>query len=219
MSLQITLDFLTQLRDNNEKAWFDDNRKYYQQARTAFIDMLDELMMRFSDVDDLPVLSAKDMMFRINRDVRFSKDKSPYKTNLSAVLGPNGRKSTSGYYYISVEPDGQSMIASGLKSPDAKMLKIVREAIADNVQPLRNIIQADTFVNVFGELHGEQLKSAPKGIDKNHPDIDLLRYKEFMAIREFSDTDVTHDEFIDVVLDTCRELKPLTHYFHHIVTK
>ena len=132
MSLQVTLNFLTQLRDNNNKEWFDTHRDDYEEARAAFVDMLGELMLRFSEVDELPMLEAKDLMFRINRDVRFSKDKSPYKSSMSALFGPEGRKSPSRYYYISIEPDGQSIVASGLKSPDHKMLKTIRDVIAEN---------------------------------------------------------------------------------------
>ncbi|MEL7433345.1 MAG: DUF2461 domain-containing protein [Chloroflexota bacterium] len=219
MSLQVTLDFLAQLRENNNKEWFDEHRADYDIARGAFSDMLGELMMRFSDVDELPVLAAKEVMFRINRDVRFSKDKSPYKSSMSALFGTDGRKSTSRYYYVSIEPDGQSIVASGLKSPDTKTLKMIREVIAEDAQPLRDIIQADAFVSMFGELQGDQLKTAPRGYDANHPDIDLLRYKEFMASRHFSDDDVARDDFVDDILETCRALKPLTLYFHTIIKR
>ena len=219
MSLQHTLDFLTALRENNNKEWFDAHRDEYEAARQAFIDMLGEVMMRFSEVDELPVLEANDLMFRINRDVRFSKDKSPYKSSMSALFGPDGRKSTSRYYYISIEPDGQSIVASGLKSPDKDTLKAVRDAIAEDAQPLRDIIEAASFVQMFGGLQGDQLKTAPRDYDKDHPDIDLLRYKELMASRTFSDADVARDDFADDVLATCRQLKPLTHYFHRIMKK
>lgn len=217
MSLQVTLNFLTQLRVNNNKEWFDTHRDDYEEARAAFIDVLGELMMRFSEVDQLPIFEAKDLMFRINRDVRFSKDKSPYKSSMSALFGPDGRKSTSCYYYISIEPDGHSMVASGLKSPDPKVLKTIRDAIAENAQPLRDIIEAGSFVRMFGGLQGDQLKTVPRDYDKDHPDVDLLRYKEFMASRHFSDVEIVHDDFVDEVLTTCRELKPLTHYFHHLL--
>lgn len=215
MSLQVTLDFLAQLRDNNNKEWFDANRKSYEEARTIFKQTLSEIMMRFSDIDYIPMLEPKDVMFRINRDVRFSKDKSPYKSSMSALLGPDGRKSESRYYYISIEPNNQSVVASGLKSPDNTWLKTIREAIVEDAQPLRTIIEKPAFKEMFGTLEGDQLKTAPRGFDKNHPDIDLLRYKEFMASRTFTDEEVVQANFVDEVLKTCLTVKPLVHYFHN----
>lgn len=217
MSLQPTLDFLAALRENNEKEWFDDHRDAYDEARAAFENLLAEVIAGFTQIDDFGMLSPKDTMFRINRDVRFSNDKSPYKTSMSALIGPQGRKSTSNYYYISVEPGDQSMVATGLKSPGAKMLKQVREAIAEDARPLREILADASFVAMFGALDGDQLKTAPKGFDKDHPDVDLLRYKEYMAQRAFTDEAVAQDDFAEQVLVTCRAAKPLTHYLHSLV--
>lgn len=219
MSLQITLDFLRGLRDNNNKEWFQANRDAYEAARSAFEDVLMEVVQRFNDVDEnIPILEPKELMFRINRDVRFSKDKSPYKAGMSALIGPDGRKSASRYYYISVEPDDMTVVASGAKSPSSAMLKRVRTAIAADAEPLRSILEDETFKATFGELQGEQLKTAPKGFSKDHPDVDLLRYKEFMAQRYFSDEVVARDDFADAILETCRVVKPLVYYFHETMS-
>ncbi len=217
MNTGLILDFLTSLRQHNDRQWFDAHRGEYENAREGFLELLDELLIRFPDKRALPQAEAKSLMFRINRDVRFSKDKSPYKVNMSALIGPHGRKSQSRYYYISIEPGGRSIAASGLKSPDAKTLRAVRQRIADNSEDLRSIIEAESIVSMFGGLEGEKLKTAPRDFAQDHPAIDLLRYKEYMASRSFSDEEVLQDTFIDELLESFRRLQPLVEYFDGIV--
>ncbi|MEL6405718.1 MAG: DUF2461 domain-containing protein [Chloroflexota bacterium] len=216
MSLQITLDFLQQLSENNNKAWFDDHRKQYKEARDAFEDCLVHVIAGFGVVDSLPPLEPKDVMHRINRDIRFSKDKSPYNTKMSAILGPDGRKSEYGFYYIRIEPNGESIVSSGLKSPSSSQLQVFREAIDEDATPLREIIESVSFRATFGEVYGTQVKSAPRGFAKDHPEIDLLRFKEMMASRSFSDDEVAGDDFIEQVLDTCAALKPFRMHFDNL---
>src|SRR5579864_337629 len=125
MTQQIVLDYLGDLRQNNNKQWFEANRERYQMARTAFEDLIAELIMRFEPVDNLHGTTPRDCMFRINRDVRFSKDKSPYNTHMSAVLAQGGRKSQGRSYYLQIAP-GDSMVAGGLHSPTSQALEKVR---------------------------------------------------------------------------------------------
>ncbi|MBW4436362.1 MAG: DUF2461 domain-containing protein [Pleurocapsa minor GSE-CHR-MK-17-07R] len=217
MSLQITLEFLRELRENNSKEWFDAHRKHYDAARKAFEDLVANLIAGFSAVDDLPPLDPKDAIHRINRDVRFSNDKSPYNTVMSALIGPEGRKSLGKAYYVRVAPDGESMAASGAFALTDAELFTVRQAIAEDARPLRNIIDAPMFQQMFGGLTGEQVKTAPRGFAKDHPEIDLLRYKEFMAQRAFSDVVATQADFPDQVIATFQAAKPLTLYFHELL--
>lgn len=215
MSLQLTLDFLEDLSQNNNREWFQDHRKQYEAARAAFEQLLAEVVAKFDAVDTIPALPPKDLMFRINRDVRFSKDKSPYNTTMSALFGPQGKKSSHSYYYMQLGPRNDTAVVSGLKSPSSAHLKTVRAAIDADPDPLRQII--DKFVANGGQLYGEQVKTAPRGFSTDHPAIELLRYKEFMAERNFTDAEVVQDDFADQVVAACVALKPLRSYFDAVL--
>jgi uncharacterized protein (TIGR02453 family) len=145
MSLHRTLDFLRDLAANNNREWFNDNRRRYEEARAAFEALIDAVFVGFDQVDTFRPMTAKDVIHRINRDVRFSADKSPYNTAMSAVIGPDGRKSLSRLYYIRLEPGDQTITASGAISLSAQELQDIREAIMQDAQPLRAITEAATF--------------------------------------------------------------------------
>src|SRR5258707_10242114 len=125
-ALHITLDFLGDLGANNNKAWFDQNRVRYDKARAAFEDFITDLIFNFGKVEDLSGVTATDCMFRINRDIRFSPDKTPYKTSMSAVLARGGRKPVDRSYYVHIEPGGRSIVAGGLHTPSSAELEKVR---------------------------------------------------------------------------------------------
>lgn len=217
MSLRTTLAFLEQLGDNNSKEWFEDNRKQYEAARDAFERLVAEVIAQFHAVDEIGVLEPREAIHRINRDVRFSKDKSPYNTFMSALIGPEGRKSMSRAYYLRVAPRGQTLVASGAMGLSGPELQTVRQTLAVDPQPLRAIIAADAFTHWFGTLGGEQVKSAPSGFAKDHPAIDLLRYKEFLAERRFADDEVTQGDFAQRVIAACQAAQPLTGYFDQLL--
>ncbi|NJM06041.1 DUF2461 domain-containing protein [Candidatus Gracilibacteria bacterium] len=217
MALHITLDFLRDLAANNNRKWFNDHRRQYEEARAAFEALIDAVLVGFDQVDDFRTMTAKDVIHRINRDVRFSADKSPYNTAMSAVIGPDGRKSLSRLYYIRLEPGDQTIIASGAISLSSEELQVIREAILQDAAPLRTLIEAETFQQQFGSLMGEQLKTAPRGFPKDHPNVDLLRYKEFMAQRRFIDDEVIGPDFGEQIIVTCQALKPLTMYFYELL--
>ncbi len=217
MTLQLTLDFLSDLEKNNSREWFHGNKKRYQEARSAFENLIVDVLSKFDRVFDIPPLHPKDAIFRINRDVRFSKDKSPYNTNMSAVIGPNGRKSLTKAFYISVAPHGRSMAASGGYALSSTDLHTVREAIVEDARPLRRIIESDEFVKYFEKLKGDQLKTAPRGFSRDHPDIDLLRYKAFMAEHAFTDADVVAENFPDHIIEVWLAAKPLTSYLDQLL--
>ncbi|MEI6810329.1 MAG: DUF2461 domain-containing protein, partial [bacterium] len=140
-------------------------------------------------------LEPEQCIFRINRDTRFSKNKAPYKPNLGAFITDRGRKVTRAGYYVHLEP-GECMIAGGLYMPPAAEMKIIRDAIADDAAPLRKIIGKAQFTAAFGkELPGNRVKTAPRGVPKDHPDIDLLRLKSYEIYRDISDHDVLSPAF------------------------
>jgi uncharacterized protein (TIGR02453 family) len=217
MSLQVTLDFLTQLSQNNDKGWFDDHRQKYEDARAAFEALVVDVLGRFSAVDEFPLPDVREMVFRINRDVRFSADKSPYKTHMSALIGPEGRNSLGRAYYLHVAPGGQSLAGSGVYALSDEELLKVRATIVEDSRPLRAIIEDAGFQQMFGGLSGDQVKTAPRGYAKDHPDIDLLRYKEFIAQHPFPDEAVVQADFPERVIAVFQVAKPLTMYFHDLL--
>lgn len=211
------LDFLRQLESHNDRGWFEENRSRYEAARAVFLELVGELIDAFDPVDDLGGVTVKECVFRINRDVRFSKDKSPYKTVMSAVLGRSGRKSGVRSYYFHIEGEGRSFLAGGLYAPSAAELGAVRQALADDARPFRKVIRAPAFVREFGELGGESLKTAPLGYPKDHPDIELLRKKQFLVMHRLSDEEILSDELIPNALAVYKAMKPFLLYLEETI--
>jgi uncharacterized protein (TIGR02453 family) len=211
-NLRSALTFLEDLKFNNNREWFNANRKRYEEARAAFEALVADVMAEFAPADDLGKTVVKDTIYRINRDVRFTKDKSPYKSNFGALIGNGGRKSTGRTYYINIEP-GESFIAGGVYDPQPEELKRIRAAIAEKPEALRRIINNQNFKHFFGEVRGESLKSAPKGYANDHPAIDLLKRKQFLATHLLSDDDVLRDDLAAHIIVVCGALKPFEGYF------
>jgi uncharacterized protein (TIGR02453 family) len=212
-SLRSTLTYLQELGANNNKAWFDKNRIQYDKARGAFEEFITDLILNFEPVEDLTGVTAKECMFRINRDIRFSPDKTPYKTSMSAVIGKGGRKFVGRSYYVHIQPGGQSIIAGGLYSPSSAELEKVRRQLAEDSRPYKKIVQGKSFVDYFGSVSGEKLKTAPQGYPKDHPDIDLLRHKQFVVEHGFSDEQVLRPDLSVQIVKMCSALKPFVGYF------
>jgi uncharacterized protein (TIGR02453 family) len=210
-----TLEFIADLAKNNKREWFAANRSRYEAAKKDF-----ELFVQ-SIIDSLiptnPILKgleAKSCIFRINRDIRFSKDKSIYKTNFGAFIVKGGRKNGDKYtgYYIHLEPGGNSMLAGGSYMPPMPWLTDIREKIADDGDKFLKIIKNKDFVQFFGELDGEKLKSAPKGFTNDHKFIEYLKMKSFVAIRMISDKEVTSPGYTDLIMKGCALMKPLNNF-------
>jgi uncharacterized protein (TIGR02453 family) len=214
-NLQTTLSFLEDLRFNNNKTWFDANRKRYEEARGNVEALVADIIGQFAPVEDLGKTTAKECLYRINRDIRFSKDKTPYKINFGILIGNGGRKSTGRTYYLNIQP-GECFIAGGVYDPQPEDLKRIRAAIAKDPDKLRKIITNKDFVRVFGDLRGESLKTAPKGYDSDHPAIDLLKRKQFLAFHLLNDADMLADDAAARIVDVCKVLKPFEGYFHQI---
>ncbi len=211
-NLKPVLAFLDQLSQNNNKPWFDQNRPAYTAARGAFEQFVDGVIDEFREVDGLQDLAAGACMPRINRDVRFSRDKSPYKTNLGALVAPGGWRATAQGYYIALQPHGQSMVAGGLYDPTPQQLDRFRQAVVRDAAGFRQIVQAPDFVAVFGGVEGARLKTAPKGYDRDHPAIDLLQLKQILAMRRFPDEEVLAPDFSARVVAACRAMRPFLKY-------
>jgi uncharacterized protein (TIGR02453 family) len=176
-----TLDFLRKLKKNNDRAWFEKNKPAYLAAKENMEGFVASLIAEFAKTDkSLKGLQPKDCLFRIYRDVRFAKDKKPYKTSFGAVIGPGGRKSDRASFYIHVEPGG-SFIAGGRWNPSPEHLKDIRKEIFYNTAAFKRILRAKPFLKHFGELSDTKLTLAPKGFDKTFPDIELLKYTSYIV--------------------------------------
>jgi uncharacterized protein (TIGR02453 family) len=204
--------FLEALKKNNSREWFQDHRNEYHELRQHFIHYVSLLIHELNRMDpDTGLPEPKDCIFRINRDIRFSKDKSPYKTNMGAYISSGGKKSFLPGYYLHIEP-GASMAAGGMYMPPSAELKKVRKEIADNSSEFRSIIESKSFRDTFGEMYGEQLKTAPQGYPKDHPDIDLLRYKSYTVVRNMTEEELTGADSLDHLIKIYRELLPLNKF-------
>ena len=216
-NLEPSLRFLDELSQHNDKAWFDKHRPAYEAARAAFEHFVDALIDEFRTSDALEGLAAKDCIARIYRDVRFAKDKSPYKTNLAAMIAPGGWKTTALGYYVSVGPQGQSLVAGGLYDPTPEQLQRFRQAIDRDAAAFKQITGAKDFVAAFGAVAGDRLKTAPKGYDREHPEIGLLQLKQITALHRFSEPEVLADDFAERVVIACRALRPFLDYLNGLV--
>jgi len=197
MIAQSTLNFLKKLKKNNTKEWFDVNRGTYELAKGNMKDVVAQLIDQLSVFDSsVKGLEPKQCMFRINRDVRFSKNKSPYKTNIGAIINKGGKKSMVPGYYIHIEP-GNSFLAGGSWMPPAPELAAIRQEIDYNTAEFKKIISAKEFKNFFGGLSEEdKLKNAPKGYEKDHPEAELLKLKSYIVVHELKDTQLLDKNFV-----------------------
>ena len=208
--METSLKFLKQLSKNNHKEWFDLNRKTYEICKTEFETVVKSVIDKSTLFDNaLLNLEAKKCMFRINKDVRFSKDKSPYKTNMGASINPGGKKSMIPGYYIHIEPNN-SFLAGGCYQPMPDMLAAIRQEIDYNSAELKKILSAKDFKTYFKELsQDDKLKTSPKGYDKNHPEIELLQHKHFIAIHHLKDEDVLNKNFPVYISKVFKAMLPL----------
>lgn len=218
--LKPALDFLSQLKAHNNKAWFDAHRAEYDLARRRFEDFIEIVIDEFRPVEDFENLTPKDCLFRINRDVRFSADKSPYKINFGASLALGGKHSRRMPYYIHLQPGDQSLLAGGLYMPTPEQIGRVRAAIAANSTPLRKLLRAKAFVEYFGVVTDEtegRLKTAPKGYDRDHPDIDLLQFKQWAVMHPLTDKQVLSPDLLPYTIKVFKALKPLNDWLNSIL--
>ena len=211
------LNFLDDLSRHNSRDWFEVNRPAYEVARDTFTGFVDYLVDELRASNNLQSLSARDCVLRIFRDVRFSKDKSPYNTNLSAIIAPGGKKSVLQGYYVSIGPQHRSLIAGGLHMPAPEQLSLFRQAIAKNAAAFKDITNSKVFVEQFGKIEGERLKTAPKGYDRDHPEIELLQLKEVTALHYFSDQEVLAGDFPARAVIVCRAMNPFLDYLNEIL--
>ena len=213
---QSSLDFLLQLKQNNNKPWFDENKPKYLIELDHIQNFADALLKELSKTDVLETTSGKKSVYRIYRDIRFSKDKTPFKT----FWGGSYTRATSarrGGYYFHIEK-GNTFLAGGFWGPNAADLKRIRSEFAHDYESFREILNSKTFKNTFGTLQGEQLKTTPKGFDADHPAIDLLRFKQFLIIKRFTDDEVLSQQFLQQALETFKNMRPFFDYMSEVLS-
>jgi uncharacterized protein (TIGR02453 family) len=208
--------FLKNIKKHNNRVWFNANKEVYVKQHEAVVHFADILISKMNHHDKIETPSGKKAVFRIYRDVRFSKDKSPYKSHFGMHLSRSG-KLLRGGYYLHLEP-GKCFVGGGFWDPSPEDLKHIREQIAGDPQPLRKIIQSKSFKNTFGKLEGEKLVFAPKGFAKDHPAADLLRYKQFLISRNIPDSVMQSPKADDEVVKSFRAMRPFFDYMSEILT-
>jgi uncharacterized protein (TIGR02453 family) len=213
---QSGFNFLQTLKKNNNREWFNKHKTTYERELAVIESFANALLKELNRHDVIETTSGKQSLHRIYRDIRFSNDKTPYKTNWSGNFKRATKYRRGGYYYH-IEP-GNSFIAGGFWGPNAQDLKRIRDEIAFDAAPLRKIITSRSFVATFGELKGEQLKTAPKGFDAHHEAIDLLRYKQFLLIRKFTDSEVMSERFLKEASQTYKNMRPFFDYMSEVLT-
>lgn len=211
-----TLNFLRDLAQHNNRDWFQANRPRYDAAKAEFELFITRVLARINTTQPLGTTTAKDCIFRINRDVRFSKDKSPYKLNLAAGIGPGGRSSGRIDYYFHLQPNGETFIGAGMYQPLPTELAAFRQEIDYNPAGLKAIIDADDFRAYFPEIWGESLKTTPKGYPADHPDIDLLKRKQVFFSHRYTDREITGPNFADELARACALIKPYCDFLNDL---
>ena len=213
-----TLKFIKDLKKNNNKPWFDTNRKRYEEAKADFILLVENILAAVVKFDPaVASLKAKDCIFRINRDIRFSKDKSPYKTNMGAYINPGGKKINTPGYYFHCEPGG-SFAAGGLYLPAPEDLAKVRQEIDYNFDEWKKIVNDKTFKKYFTKVDGiEVLSRPPKGYAEDNPAIEFLKMKSFIVSRPLTDAQLTDKNLVKEVAKTFTVMKPMLNYLTHAV--
>ncbi len=187
----------------------DDHRAEYLEAREEFKSFVSDTIKMLAGHDPgFSTLLPKEVIFRINRDIRFSKNKDPYKTNFGAFFNPGGKKSNTAGFYMHVQP-GESFIGGGIYMPPADILKKIRQEIDYNADELIKIVEAPLFRDTYGEINGERLKTAPKGYPKDHPHISWLQLKSFVASAPVKDGDLKSDDLNKNVENYYLALRPL----------
>lgn len=207
-----TLAFLNNLKKHNTKEWFDTNRKVYESAKADFASLVDHVIREFGKKDtSIASLQAKECIFRINRDVRFSKDKSPYKTNMGASFSKGGKKSILAGYYFHLEP-GNSFVGGGIWMPDADTTKKIRQEIDYGFDEFKKLIQNKKFVAQYGGLTINEefsLTREPKGYEKDNPAIEYIKLKSWLATHPLTDEMLTDKNLTKTVVAAFEALHPL----------
>jgi len=206
------LEFLLQLKENNDREWFDEHKPKFKSLESEMKEFYKEIEFQLNQHDQI----EKTKVFRIYRDVRFSKDKTPYKTNFGASF-TRKKPELRGGYYVHIQPEGKSFIAVGFWNPAKEDLYRIRKEVEMDNEVL-DILQQKDLVKYWGEIGGERLKTAPKGFNKSHPNIDLLNLKQWVFTKYFTDEEVLKSNFAETVNNHFKAIKPFFNYMSSVLT-
>ena len=214
-----SLQFIDDLTANNNRDWFLDNKKRYEKFKTDYQNLVAEFLAEMKPLDpSLELLEVKNCTFRINRDIRFSKDKTPYKNHLGIWMSSGAKGANRAGYYIHIGKN-ESFIAGGFYSPEAPDLKKVRKEIAFFYDDLEEIVNETSFKKIFNHLDsGNALKNAPKDFEKDHPAIEFLKLKSFTATQKFDYNEATKSNFVKNTVEKLIVLKPLNDFINRALT-
>ncbi len=214
--MKSTLKFLKKLDRNNNRTWFQENLAMYEKSHEQMVNFAENLLAEMNNHDFIETSSGKKGLYRIYRDVRFGKDKTPYRTNWAGFVRRASAERRGGYYF-QVGING-SFVMGGFFGPNKEDLLRIRRQIAQDSDPLRDIIRSKEFKEFFGTLNGSQLKTAPRSFDRDHPDIDLLRYKQFLLRHDFTNEEVSSKDFAAIVSHAFLQMRPFFDYMSEILT-
>jgi uncharacterized protein (TIGR02453 family) len=211
--------FLSELALNNNKPWFEEHRATYERLRGDWLAFVGQVIAGIAQFDpSVGIVSPKDALFRINRDVRFSKDKRPYKTTFSAAICPQGRNSGLPSYYFHITEAGVLLIAGGVYMPEPTILGRVRQHIAEHPERLSAVLADPAFATTFGTIGGERLKRPPQGYDENTPGIEFIKLKSFTVGIEPEGWLTRGHNLADEIVAACRAMFPLIRWLRTALT-
>ena len=208
-----TLKFLKDLAKNNDRVWFKASKNEYDYALANMKGLIESIETELNKID----MIEKKKVFRIYRDVRFSKDKTPYKDHLGGSF-TRATAARRGGYFLGIQPGNKSIIAGGFWNPESTDIKRVREELALDPSDFRKIINAKKFKDLFGQLEGQSLKNIPRGFDKESPAGDLLRMKQYLCYRPVSDKEIIEPDFLKKVVDTYKGMLPFFNFMSSVLT-
>ena len=207
-----TLDFLKELKQNNNREWFIENKSTFEAEQKKVKEFYNSVMEHLKVSD----LIEKVKIFRIYRDVRFSLDKTPFKSHFGGQFTRATNKLRGGYY-LHISP-GESFLAGGFWEPNKEDLVRIRKEFETDASEIRAIVNAPDFKKYFGTLKGDAVKTAPRGFDKNHPNIDLIRLKQFIVTRSFTDKEVLSPNFLTEIISSFKAMRHYLDYMSEVLT-
>lgn len=212
--MKAVLEFIAELKENNTREWFEANKQRYLKIKEEHESMLDKVIDGIASIDLYTGRPAtKDCVFRIYRDIRFSKDKQPYKEHIGAFISQGGRKTSKPGYYLHLDP-GNCFYGGGIYMPPPDILKKLRNEIYFDADTFKGILEEKKFKKMFGDLYEDKLVKAPKDFDPEFANIDLLKYKSYFVERPLKDEEVTSPDFVKIILETTKQMQPFQKFLY-----
>lgn len=211
------LEFLKELDLNNNREWFDANRSRYEKTRAVFLDFTSKMISEIRKFDDeIPALNPKDCMFRIFRDVRFSNDKRPYKTNYGSYMARGGRKAGFAGYYFHIQP-GELFLSGGVYMPPPEHLQAIRQEIYYHPEKYLELIENEEFKSTFTDGYLDKLKVAPKGYPKDWPHIDLLKNRSYAYGKNLTEKELASPTLLNDTIQSFKIIYPLNRFLNRAI--